>query len=64
MNIVRTRQIRSDRSADRQLRPGIGCQRCQERNEYLMVFDLPEERCVWVCPACHYELTRAHKLKA
>lgn len=63
MNLIRTRHIEANRLHHKQKR-GIGCQRCQDRNEYLMVFDLPNERCIWVCPSCHFELSRANKVKS
>ncbi len=63
MNLIQPYYLPVNRFRQKKNR-GNCCQRCQERDEYLMVFDLPDERCIWVCPACHYDLSRANKLES
>ncbi|MFH1852438.1 MAG: hypothetical protein ABIA75_08845 [Candidatus Neomarinimicrobiota bacterium] len=43
------------------LMPAGGCQRCQDGSEYLMMFEMSFGRHLWVCPTCHYELSRASR---
>ncbi len=60
MKTANSRRREVNRLLNHKVRNG-GCQRCQSHNEYLMVFDLPFNRSIWVCPNCYYELDQAVK---